>query len=245
LYSIIANVAQVRRAAQITCYISLMHRLPPLILLALLLPAPSLADLDTSRLRANPSPSREQGSAGTDDAQAQFKLAVRYANGDGVPADPERALRIFTRAAEQGHAESAASLGVMYSEGQGVKVDPEQALHWSQRGAALGSVRAKYSLGLAYYHGNGVERDFAAALRWYHEAADAGYAPAMNNLGIMYGLGEGVPRDDARAYAWFITSASRGNENAEKNRDLTRAELGEQARAEGEALAESLQARLP
>ena len=94
------------------------------------------ADLDVSRLRANP-PDEDWSRARAGDAQAQFRLALRHTRGEGIPRDDAQAARWFLRAAEQGHPEAAARMGVLYSEGRGVTEDHEQSVVWSLRAADL------------------------------------------------------------------------------------------------------------
>ena len=52
------------------------------------------------------------------DAEAQFTLSSRYAEGIGVPQDDTEAVKWLRRAAEQGLAEAQLVLGFMYSEGR-------------------------------------------------------------------------------------------------------------------------------
>jgi hypothetical protein len=63
-------------------------------------------------------------------APAQYQLALRYANGDGVARDFEEAVKWYRRAAGQGVAFAQFNLGVRYANGQGIERDPVLAYLW-------------------------------------------------------------------------------------------------------------------
>jgi hypothetical protein len=65
------------------------------------------------------------------DADSQWKLGVRYHDGEGVPRDDARAMQWFLRAAEQGHVIAQATLGAYYWAGRGVTPDLSKAYFWS------------------------------------------------------------------------------------------------------------------
>jgi TPR repeat protein len=65
------------------------------------------------------------------DAQAQFKLALRYQQGDGVPQDLAMAAQWFVRAAEQYHAGAQDQLAIAYQYGLGVSKDLVTGYMWS------------------------------------------------------------------------------------------------------------------
>ncbi len=76
-------------------------------------------------------------------ADAQFNLALIYANGDGVPADPRQAAHWCRLAAEQGFTAAQDRLGVMYIKGEGVPRDETEALAWFHVAALSGDEEAK------------------------------------------------------------------------------------------------------
>jgi putative methionine-R-sulfoxide reductase with GAF domain len=84
------------------------------------------------------------------DADAQWRLAVRYHQGDGVRQDDTQAVQWFLRAAEQGHVGAQASLGAYYWRGWGVPQNLSRAYFWSQLALAQGDQPSKSRLeGLA------------------------------------------------------------------------------------------------
>ena len=72
------------------------------------------------------------------DAEAQYKLGVAYANGEGVAQNDEEAVQWTRMAAEQGFAQAQHNLGAAYRYGLGVAQDYEEAYAWIGTAAAQG-----------------------------------------------------------------------------------------------------------
>ena len=66
----------------------------------------------------------------TEKADAQYKLGLRYENGDGVEDNCIQAVRWYAKAAEQGHTEAKYRLGMLYKSGLGVNRNLKTALEW-------------------------------------------------------------------------------------------------------------------
>ena len=81
-------------------------------------------------------------------AVAQAGLALKYANGTGVPQDDKQAIHWYTLSAEQGFAMSQTNLGAKYDRGQGVPEDDKQAVHWYTLAAEQGDVNGQINLGM-------------------------------------------------------------------------------------------------
>ena len=64
------------------------------------------------------------------DAEAQFKLGVRYINGQGVDQSYTEAVKWFRKAAEQGDADAQYNLGLGYEYGQGVEQSYTESAKW-------------------------------------------------------------------------------------------------------------------
>ena len=73
------------------------------------------------------------------DAAAQFRLAIAYSFGRGVPEDDAEAARWYRLSAEQGYAAAQYHLGAAYAGGRGVGQDDVQAHMWCNLAAAEGS----------------------------------------------------------------------------------------------------------
>ena len=116
---------------------------------------------------------------------AQFNLALKYDNGQGVPQDYTQAVKWYNKAAEQGLAVAQFNLGVMYDNGQGVPQDYTQAVKWYRKAAEQGYGEAQYNLGVGYYQGQGVPQNYSEAYVWFSLAATNGYEPAIYNRDIV------------------------------------------------------------
>ena len=73
---------------------------------------------------------------------AEYELALRYAEGRGVPPNLEEAVHWFERAANHDLAPAQYRLGSLYEKGQGVKKDLEAARryareHWRPEGMVV------------------------------------------------------------------------------------------------------------
>jgi TPR repeat protein len=142
--------------------------------------------------------------------QAQFEVALMYANGVGVTKSVEHALTWTQSAAAKGHVAAQYLLGRTYQQGLGVGKDPHKALEWYQRAADGGSDKAKLSLARLY-----AEPQKALAVYYAVEAAQAGNAEAQFTLGRYFSEGLGVQVDAAHACMWFSQAAEQGLASAE------------------------------
>ena len=115
----------------------------------------------------------EQGNS-----EAQYCLAVRHLNGQGVDQDPAEAVRWLQKASDQGHVGAQDSLGVRYATGQGVAQNEAEALKWFRRAAEQGHAVAQFNLGLAYAQGKGASIDLIEAYAWFCLSAEMGDAVA-------------------------------------------------------------------
>ena len=87
-------------------------------------------------------------------AEAEFGLAQMYASGEGVERDNERAVELFTRAANQDHAQAIRVLALAYEKGQlGLRVDYDKALLWLNTGVTAGDTWSIKWLSTAYRRG--------------------------------------------------------------------------------------------
>ena len=80
------------------------------------------------------------------DPEAQYKLGLRYYDGNGVRRDYAEAVKWFTQAAEQGHAYAQYYLGICYQTGTGINQDLKQAKLWYIKAAAQGHEYAQIKL---------------------------------------------------------------------------------------------------
>ena len=83
-----------------------------------------------------------------DDSGAIFMLGNYYRNGDdGFPQDYTKALELFVRAGDLGHAKAYCNVGYAYENGRGVEKDKKKATHYYELAAIGGDVTSRYNLG--------------------------------------------------------------------------------------------------
>ena len=115
------------------------------------------------------------------DADAQFSLGFKFANGKGPALDYAQAARWYLKAAEQSHAVAQFNLGVMYAEGQGMPCDKAKATLWINRAAYLGDAAAQYRLGIAHHRASlerfpeNASESRVEAYKWLQLADKQGY----------------------------------------------------------------------
>ncbi len=145
------------------------------------------------------------------DAESQFKLALMYQSGDGVPEDLDMAIVWFTKAAEQGQADAQCALGSIYLCVE-KKRDLQKARYLLSQAAGKDVPLAQFNLGMMYYDGTGVEKNNRIAVDYFKAAAKRKLDMAQYNLGLMYTMGIcDEDEEDAlqEAVEWFSKSAGK------------------------------------
>ncbi len=157
-----------------------------------------------------------------------YRQGLRYALGNGVPQDYQKAAELLLKAALQGVPDAQYNLGALYANGLGVGKDPLRAATWYQAAAQQRHPLAAFNLALAYVDGNGVEQSDAEAARWFRRAAEQGVSNAQFDLAALYLSGRGVPRSVTEAYAWFSVLAASGDPEARQQVDRLTAAMSRQ-----------------
>ena len=140
-------------------------------------PAPEAAEAPERHTLQNLMHRAENGEPG-----AQFLLAHRYLNGEGVAADNFIALQWFTRAAEQGNPNAQYNIAVMYLNGIGVIQDDTAAVDWFRKAADNGDAQAQFTLAIILFNGQyGVTQNLPQAYKWFTLAGSAGIREAAAN----------------------------------------------------------------
>jgi localization factor PodJL len=162
------------------------------------------------------------------DTAAEFEVALRFAQGRGVPPDPQQAAHWLELAAQQGLAPAQFRLGGLYERGLGVKKDLTEARTLYLAAAAKGNGKAMHNLAVLYVEGINGPGDYHTAALWFHKAAERGIADSQYNLGILYERGSGEAQNYAEAYKWFALAADQGDSEAAAKRDQIASELDQQ-----------------
>jgi TPR repeat protein len=137
----------------------------------------------------------------------QYKLAVCYANGEGVASDDKTAAYWYRKSAEQGYGMAQEALGDCYAFGIGIEADDSRAFRWYRRSAEQGFAPAQLKVGRFYEHGKGAVRDAEKATDWYREAAAQHHTQACAELGRCYAKGIGVHKNKPEGYAYLCLSS--------------------------------------
>ena len=136
-----------------------------------------------------------QQKAQAGDAQAQFDLALCYANGDGVEKDEVVAFEWHKQAAELGHVDAQFALGLFYFI-EGAELQPIfnkwVAERLTNKGFDL-AIRQVLSTELT-------QADHALAFKWLKIAAEKKHIEAQYYLALCYFEGKGVEQNHDIAF---------------------------------------------
>ncbi|WP_306140743.1 peptidoglycan-binding protein [Roseibium sp. MMSF_3412] len=187
-------------------------------------PAAETQFTDTSSLLANlppegVGPMALRSAAASGNPAAEFLVGVKYTEGEGVPADLEKAAVWYQKAANKGLPPAQYRLASLYEKGRGVEKDTAKARAWYSQAAQAGNAKAMHNLAVLYAEGGGEEPDYAKAAMWFESAANYGVKDSLFNLGILYAGGIGVDKDLVASYKWFAIAADKGDPEAAKRRD--------------------------
>ena len=158
------------------------RRVRPVALLALLLIQPALAE---------------------DDLLGQGHRAI-------AAGQPQQALALFNRAADQGDPAGLYGLGVLYYDGIGVTQDRRRSAQLFRKAAEADYPPAQYNLGNAYLRGDGVDVNPQRARHWLQRAVDTGFDQARYNLANLLSSNRPTPWKRELAIAHFRYLAERG-----------------------------------
>ena len=159
------------------------------------------------------------------DGAAAYEVAVRFADGRGVPANLQEAARWFERAASSGLAPAEFRYASMLEKGQGVKKDLAAARRLYFAAAAKGNAKAMHNLAVLYAEGIDGKPDYETAVKWFRKAAQHGITDSQYNLGILAARGLGTEKSFVESYTWFALAAAKGDPESAKKRDQVAAQL--------------------
>jgi localization factor PodJL len=153
------------------------------------------------------------------DPTAAYEIGVRYAEGKGVPANLDEALKWYDRAAQAGVVPAVFRLGTFYEKGMSVQKDADIARRYYLQAAERGNAKAMHNLAVLDADGGGKGANYKNASEWFRKAADRGVADSQFNLGILYARGIGVEQNLAESYKWFSLAAAQGDADSVRKRD--------------------------
>ena len=168
------------------------------------------------------------------DAAAAYEVAVRFAEGRGVPVNLDEAARWYERAAGKGLTPAQFRYASMLEKGQGVKKDLGAARRLYVAAASKGNSKAMHNLAVLYAEGIDGKPDYGTAVQWFRKAAQRGIADSQYNLGVLCARGLGTAKSYAEAYKWFALAAAQGDRESTKKRDDIAAHIDAAALAEAQ-----------
>ena len=130
------------------------------------------------------------------DAVAIFTLGNYYREGDsGFPQNYTKALELYHRAGELGHAGAYCNVGAAFYNGRGVEIDQKKANHYYKLAAIGGDVTSRHNLGLDEEDEGNMNR----ALKHYMIAAEGGDDDSLKEIQTLYTNGHATKDDYAKA----------------------------------------------
>jgi TPR repeat protein len=131
-----------------------------------------------------------------DDAEAIRNLGCYYRDGEGgFPQDYDKALELFVRAGDLGHATAYCNVGYAYDFGNGVEIDKKKANHYYKLAAIGGSIEARHNLGGSEVRVGNMNR----ALKHFMIAAEGGESHSLKVIQQLYSKGHATKDDYAKA----------------------------------------------
>ncbi|MGE0545421.1 MAG: tetratricopeptide repeat protein [Kofleriaceae bacterium] len=117
------------------------------------------------------------------DFEACRSLGILYNDGNGIPADQPRAVRLFDKACTGGNLAACNQLALAHAEGLGVPKDPARAVAEYQRACDGGHQLSCRNLGLMLRDGRGIAADLVRAAALLDRACTGGAPYACTNAG--------------------------------------------------------------
>ncbi|MFN4141825.1 MAG: hypothetical protein ACK4HL_08265, partial [Aestuariivirga sp.] len=153
------------------------------------------------------------------DAKAQFIIASRYLDGQGVAQDLTKAAYWYQQSASRGLAPAQYRLGTLFDRGKGVPQDAAAAQLWYERAAAGGNVKSMHNAAVIAAGTLLGTPNYDKAFRLFKEAAEYGLHDSQFNLAVLYERGLGTGIDAAEAWLWYSLAAQQGDGDAAKRAD--------------------------
>ena len=177
--------------------------------------------------------------ANAGNAKAELIVALKYLDGDGVPANDAEAAKWLERAADAGEPVAQYRIGTLYERGRGVPADAAKAARWYEAAANQGNRKAMHNLAVAHAEGSGVKKDFTEASRWFSRAANLGLSDSQFNLAVLYERGLGLPQSVLNAYKWYAVAAAQGDTESKTRLQAIATQMSADDRAAAQHAAET------
>lgn len=163
--------------------------------------------------------------AGRGDAKAQFIVAGRYLDGQGVEQDLPKAAHWYQLAASHGLAPAQYRLATLFERGKGVPQDVATALLWYERAAEGGNIKAMHNAAVIAAGNQAGTPNYDKAYRWFKAAAEHGLKDSQFNLAVLIERGLGTKIDKPTALMWYTLAGMQGDKDAAKRGEQLSATL--------------------
>jgi localization factor PodJL len=154
------------------------------------------------------------------DASAQFIVATRYLDGEGVTQDVTRAAHWYQKAASAGLAPAQYRLATLFERGRGVPKDSTTALIWYERAAAQGNVKAMHNAAVIAAGAEAGKPNYDTAYKWFLAASQHGLKDSQFNLAVLYERALGTKANVDEALFWYLVAASQNDADARKRAEI-------------------------
>ena len=161
-----------------------------------------------------------RSAAESGDPSAQFIVATRYLDGEGVPQDVNQAAHWYQKAALAGSAPAQYRLATLFERGRGVPRDPATALVWYQRAAEQGNVKAMHNAAVIAAGTEAGKPDYDIAYKWFLAASQNGLKDSQFNLAVLYERGLGTRPNVDEALFWYLVAARQDDADAKKRAEV-------------------------
>jgi TPR repeat protein len=157
-----------------------------------------------------------EAAAAGGNAKSLAQLSAIHREGDGVPADHDKAFAYFSRAAAAGVTAGHVGLAEMHLLGEGRPKDVAAARRHLRIAAEAGDTTAMERLAGLHRDGIGTPVDPHQALRWLRTAAERQSTFVPRRMGDLYRDGDlGDPEWRTKALGWYLVGAIFGDPTAD------------------------------
>jgi localization factor PodJL len=154
------------------------------------------------------------------EASAQFIVATRYLDGEGVAQDLTQAAHWYQKAALAGLAPAQYRLATLFERGRGVPQDAATALVWYQRAAEQGNVKAMHNAAVIAAGTEAGKPNYDIAYKWFLAASQNGLKDSQFNLAVLYERALGTKANVDEALFWYMVAASQDDVDAKKRAEV-------------------------
>ncbi len=141
---------------------------------------------------------------------SKLRLADIYRRGEGVEADPDKAIAIYHELSDEGNGNATARLGDIYRDGEHRPVNYETALGFYQQSLEQGFERAELRIAQLLAEGLGIEKDIPTAYSIYEKYALQGEASAAFQISKLIDDADQDSVYPEQAWPWLEQAANAG-----------------------------------